>query len=145
MKKFLRVISQRLVMVSLLILVQIAVIVVMMLQFRQYFLYFNTVCTALSFIVVLVIVNRNTNPAYKIAWIIPILCVPVFGWLLYICFAGNQMTHRSKRKMQHIEHKQREVLPRRASRGIFRTSRRVRRTRAPKACSCPAARRSFPG
>ena len=50
MKKFLRIISQRLVTVSLLILVQIAVIVVMMLQFRQYFLYFNTICTALSFV-----------------------------------------------------------------------------------------------
>ena len=111
MKKILRIISQRLVIVSLLILFQIALIVVMMLQFRQYFLYFNTVCTALSLVVVLVIVNRNTNPAYKIAWIIPILCLPVFGWLLYIFFAGNQMTHRAKRKMQQIEHKQREMLP----------------------------------
>ncbi len=62
MKKLLQVLTHRLVLVSLLIAVQIAVIAVMMLQFRQYIMYFNTICTILSIVVGLVIVTRPTNP-----------------------------------------------------------------------------------
>ena len=110
MKKLLQILTHRLVLVSLLIAVQIAVIAVMMLQFRQYIMYFNTICTILSIVVVLVIVNRPTNPGYKIAWIIPILVMPVFGWMLYLLFGGNRMTRRMRRKMHQIAQRTQTAL-----------------------------------
>ena len=43
------------------------------------------------------IINDKSNPAYKIAWLIPILLLPVFGGLIYILF-GSDRTGRYMRK-----------------------------------------------
>ena len=37
------------------------------------------------------IVNRKGNPAYKLAWMLPILLFPVFGVLFYV-FLEYQIT-----------------------------------------------------
>ena len=55
---------------------------------------------------VLHIVNSRANPSYKIAWIIPIMILPLFGLLLYFLFGGNQLTRRQKAKMKNIYYKQ---------------------------------------
>lgn len=38
----------------------------------------------LSAVIFVIILNSESNPAYKIAWIIPVALVPVFGSLLYL-------------------------------------------------------------
>lgn len=65
----------------------------------------------LSMIAVLVIVNRRTNPSYKIAWIIPILALPVFGWVLYLLFGGNKISRRTKRKLTEVGQRMHTALP----------------------------------
>lgn len=53
--------------------------------------------------VVLFILSDKTNIAYKIAWLIPVLAVPVFGLVLYLIFGGNRLSARLKRKMKHMD------------------------------------------
>ena len=89
---------------------QIAVLVVMTVWFSQYYRYFNWVCLFISACVVLWIVLNRSDPAYKIAWIVPIMAFPVFGGILYLFIGGNRVSRRTVRKMQHMERKMTQTL-----------------------------------
>lgn len=103
MKKLVSLLFHRMVIVAFFLVVQLVVFLVMILQFNSYFIYFYWVCIGLSVAVVLWIVGNQSNPAYKIAWIIPILLFPVFGGLVYLMFGGNRLSRRTRRKMQVME------------------------------------------
>ena len=102
MKNFLRMITQRAVLVSLAILIQLIALLLVFFQFSEYFVYFYAVCETLSILVVLYIINGKSNPGYKIAWIVPILIVPVFGWLFYLMFGGNRTSKRTRKRLAVI-------------------------------------------
>ncbi len=111
MKKLMKIFNSRVGLVSVIILVQLAVIIYWVLDAGRYFLYYEVFCTVLSFICVLVILNRRTNPGYKIAWILPILTLPVLGWLMYFMFGGNKTSRRTRKKMMQIRRRTTEALP----------------------------------
>ena len=76
MKKRVSLLFHRVVLVAVFILIQIAVLLVMILRFNSYFVYFYWLCVAVSILAVLWILGNRSDPAYKIAWIVPILrCV----------------------------------------------------------------------
>ncbi len=58
----------------------------------DFIIYFNVVMTVISIIVVIYILNKDYNPAYKLAWTLPILSFPLFGGLLYIISKGQSST-----------------------------------------------------
>ena len=64
----------------------------------------------LSVVVVMGILNNRLNPAYKIAWIIPIMLVPIFGGLFYILFSSDQTRKKFLNEMKPINEKMRECL-----------------------------------
>lgn len=107
-KKFL---FHRITFLAVAILIQLLVLIGVILRFNNYFVLFYGVSILISMISVLGIINNHINPAYKIAWIIPILLFPVFGGLFYIFFGGNKMGKRAKRKMKSIVNKTRKALP----------------------------------
>lgn len=86
------------VLVGLAILVQVLLLILMVVKFQEYFVYFYAMCTVLSMAVVLIIVNGNSNPGYKIAWLIPVLLVPVFGGLFYVIFGRQPAAQAGKAK-----------------------------------------------
>lgn len=59
----------------------------------------NLLLQVLSFIALMVVINRNDNPAYKLAWAVPILAFPVFGGLLYLMIGGKKPSRKIQRKM----------------------------------------------
>lgn len=110
-KKLLKILLHRVVLIGLAIAVQIVLLVLMLVKFQEFFVFFYALCVVLSMVVVLIIVNGKSNPGYKIAWIIPVLLVPVFGGLFYLIFGGNRLSARTKRKMSIVEHRMRQALP----------------------------------
>lgn len=58
----------------------------------------------------LTIVNSDINPSYKIAWIIPILTVPVFGVMFYIFFGNNHSGDRLRKRMNSFNEEERLLL-----------------------------------
>lgn len=105
LKKIASLVFHRTALVVVLMLVQIAVLAVAVVRFSDYFVYFYALCVVLSVLVVLRIVSTRSDPGYKIAWIIPILLVPVFGGLVYLLFGGNRMSGRLRRKMESAHRK----------------------------------------
>lgn len=90
--------------------IQIIFLVEAIRRFNEYFVYFYGVFSVFSIVVVLWIVNNNSNPSYKIAWIIPILIFPIFGGLFYVMFGNNRLSEGMRRKMKVIERKTVHVM-----------------------------------
>lgn len=102
MAKLIKLLTHRVFLVALSIVVQLAVLLVVLLCFNEYSRQFNWICMGLSLLIVIWIVGDRSNPSYKIAWIIPIMMFPIFGWLLYLLFGGNRLSKRTRQKMQSM-------------------------------------------
>lgn len=59
--------------------------------------YVRIVFSLLAVLLGFVIINTNENPAYKLAWIVPLIVVPVFTSVLYLIL-NNQYSSRSLKK-----------------------------------------------
>lgn len=110
MKKLIRNLFSRVVLFGLAILIQLFILIIFIWKFSNYFVLFYIVCALLSLLAVLLILNGRSNPAYKIAWIVPIMIFPIFGGLFYLMFGGNKSSSKNKRKMQVIGNKVRTAL-----------------------------------
>ncbi len=102
MKNFFKVVFSRAVFTGAFIALQFAAVYLAITRFNEHFAIFYGVCLVLSAVVVVYLVGRDGNPAYKIAWIIPILALPVFGVLLYLVFGKNQLSLKEKARMSSV-------------------------------------------
>ena len=83
--------------VVVLVLLQLGFLMYTYLQFREQYIGIQVVSSFISILVVIYIINRPINPAYKLAWCITILFIPVFGGLFYLILSVNS-TRRKFRK-----------------------------------------------
>lgn len=74
---------------------------------ESYFIYFYAASTVFGMALALTVGNNRSNPAYKIAWILAILFLPIFGTLLYLLF-GREYTRRRVRK--NLQRARKQVL-----------------------------------
>ena len=103
MTRFLRFITHRITIIGILILIQLFVfgwLVLSASNLSQWVLYTLEV---LSFVVVFFVLVSDEPLIYKIAWIIPILIVPVFGGFFYLLFKNHNLTKRVANRMSTID------------------------------------------
>ncbi len=50
----------------------------------QYMIFFYGGFSVLSALIIIYIINKEENPSFKLAWMVPITLIPVFGLLFYI-------------------------------------------------------------
>ena len=103
MKKILRFLTQRVVLTALLILIQALLLFGIIWKLNNYFIYFYAFSVPLSLLLTLRIINNKSNPAFKIAWLIPILLFPVLGGLVYLVFGSDRTGKYIRNKMGRIE------------------------------------------
>lgn len=101
---------QRIIVLVLLIILQVAVFVIMFQFFRTKFAYFTVICTVLSLIATLYIVRHDSIPEYKIAWLIPILLLPIFGGLFYLIYGRNHLTPEEQQRYALVMQRSQEAL-----------------------------------
>ncbi len=83
-RKRLRIIFGRTALVVMSLLLQISILLAGFRFLSHYMVYIYGGFTLLSAFVILYVVNKDENPSFKLAWIIPITVIPVFGTLLYL-------------------------------------------------------------
>ena len=91
---------RRVVIVSLALLLQIVVMVLLMVAFTEYAPWFNALMLIVALLLTLRIVSSDADPDYKIAWILPILAMPVFGVTVYLLFGGSRKSRRLKKRLR---------------------------------------------
>ncbi|MDD3165261.1 MAG: cardiolipin synthase [Oscillospiraceae bacterium] len=102
MKKHIQIIFGRVLYIALFVTLQVAALVMMFGFFRDKFSYFYLLCAIITVLAVAHILNGNSNPAYKIAWLIPIMLLPIFGGLLYLMFGFSRHGHRLRHMASFI-------------------------------------------
>ena len=88
------IIFQRIVYVLLFATIQIAVIIWLLARMHALIPYFVALCTVISLLAAIHIINKNNHPAIKIAWLIPLFTLPIFGGLLYLMFGARRVDRR---------------------------------------------------
>ncbi|MCD2491013.1 cardiolipin synthase [Lacrimispora sp. NSJ-141] len=105
--KYKKLITNRILITGLLLIIQVVWMAILLLKLGNYSVWINIAFSVLSVLIVLYIIGKDENSAYKIAWIILILCLPLFGGLLYLCF-GNKNPSKKMRKRLELEHRRLE-------------------------------------
>lgn len=102
--KLFRIISNRVFVTSVILLAQLTWFIIFLIKLTKYSVLISLIFSALSLLMVLHIVSKDENPSYKIAWIILIMALPLFGGLFYLVF-GNKRPSKGMRQLIDSEHK----------------------------------------
>lgn len=105
LEKFYKFISHRMTIVIALIILQILFLSVFFLKLSEYFAFAYILTLVVSAVVVIMIINSRENPIYKLAYIIPVLALPVFGCLFYLVIILGRRTLKFKGKMEKEQEK----------------------------------------
>ncbi|MFA6689902.1 MAG: cardiolipin synthase [Sphaerochaetaceae bacterium] len=110
MKKILKFLTGRLFISILLILLQLATLfaVVVVAKGRWYW---SLLFELVSVVMALVIVTRDENPAYKVAWMVVIMFLPVYGALFYLLFGNKREGRYAQRKLNQLVAKYSDKIP----------------------------------
>ena len=111
MKRLLKLMISRVFIVCFLLAATIAVITAFMYIFQDQAIYWRTILIAVRIIAALLIINNKSNPAYKIAWLLPMIISPMVGGVFYIILGGNKPSKRRWKKINRIEWQMRQNLP----------------------------------
>ena len=87
--KMLRFVFSRKAAIALLILIQLVILVSSFFWLAEVYRLVYWIFTAMALALVLFLLNTEENPAYKIAWIIPLLMLPVLTAMLFIFFKAQ--------------------------------------------------------
>ena len=111
MRKLLKIMFSQVTIVSLLLIIQLAFMALSLMRISEYFVYFEIILRLLSVLAVIIIINRHSNPSYKLAWVVPILLFPLFGGLFYLFITGQMHTKYFFYKLSRLEKKINKEYP----------------------------------
>ena len=83
-KKLFNVIYGRTFVILILLFIQILILAIMFFKLTNYMIYLYSFFKVLQAVLVIYILNKKEDPSFKLAWIILILLVPVFGCIFYL-------------------------------------------------------------
>ena len=92
-------IQTRIIVSAILLIVQFALLFAVVYNLSDDSFIIYSLFELLAVITVIYIVNRRSNPSYKIAWIIFILLIPVFGITVFLIWGGGRVAPHLKKKM----------------------------------------------
>lgn len=111
MNKFWKLITSRLFIILSLIVVQLIVVYLFIFYLNSQFIWYSLLLNILSISLILNMINKNDNPAYKIVWICLIFVVPLAGSVFYLIFRKENTAQRWQKRTKKLKLTQQNVLP----------------------------------
>ncbi len=111
MDKLLKFLSSRLVVWGVTMLLQIAWFIFLVLYLHSRYSYVGPLIQVVAVLIVLIIVNKQTNPSYKVAWSILILGAPVLGLVMFFLFGRSGLTKANRAVLDVMHTKSVQHLP----------------------------------
>lgn len=108
-KAVFRFLFSKVVIVGLLIIVQVVFLIASILLVTEHFAWVYGMLSVLSISIVVWLVGKEENPSYKLAWVILIMAVPIFGGLFYLVFGNKSMPAKLSRRIRQAEQDERET------------------------------------
>ena len=97
-KKLLNIVFSQKTTIILLLLLQFMLIFSTFTHLTEHYTYLHILFTTIAVGLAVYILNTQQNPAYKMAWLIPLLALPVFSTVLYLLLANQPY----KRKVRNL-------------------------------------------
>lgn len=110
MKNFTRKVFNRLTLLGVIMLIQIIWLSVIFVRLGTYALWVNMLFNLVALMMVLFIIYRDDNPAYKMGWIMFVCLIPALGALFYLFFGNKRPARRIKNKFNPIEQENNKYL-----------------------------------
>ncbi|MGL5977523.1 MAG: cardiolipin synthase [Erysipelotrichaceae bacterium] len=98
MRKLLHFLVSKMFVIGMLILLQLIIIIELVIWLSGYFVFIYAFLMLLSLGITIYVINKNENPAYKLAWVVPILLFPLIGGVIYLMFGGQKMPNELMRQ-----------------------------------------------
>ncbi len=95
---------------ALAVILQVGWIIFAVIVLGNKFPIISTIISIISIIAVLWLVNRNINPAYKLAWTMLILAVPISGAVIYLIFGHSWLGSDLKRRLDQADRESSNLL-----------------------------------
>ncbi len=111
MRKLLKVFFSQTLIVILLILVQAGVILFAMAKLQEHSRLITGLFILVTAVAVILVVNTDKNPAYKMSWLIPMMVFPVFGGMLYLFLQTQGITRKFFRRVRKIDRSLMSTVP----------------------------------
>ena len=93
--------------IILALVLQVVVLLLGVTFLQKYLVYLYGAYLILTAVVVVIIINKEGSPDFKLAWMVPMLIFPVFGTLLYIFVSMQVGSRMMNRKLTRIIHETR--------------------------------------
>lgn len=111
MKKIKKFLLGRATIVALAIVLQLLWILSILDGFIVKYSFINTIINILAIVVVMIIVNKKSNPSYKLVWTFVIMCIPIVGLVIYLIFGRSELTRKTRKRMEAINVVMEKDLP----------------------------------
>lgn len=111
LKIFYRSVYSRLIINFLFIAIQIFVLALFVLRLEKYLELYFGLSLVLSAGFMIYIVNKNGRNEFKLAWIIPMIFVPLFSIAAYLMYHTNRRSLRVSKKLTMLREKTQIMLP----------------------------------
>ena len=101
-KLFYRNVYNRLIINFLFIAIQISLLILFVIRLQKYLEVYFGVSIVLSALFMIFLVNKKGKNEFKIAWIIPMVFVPLFSIAAYLMYHTNQGSHRQSKRLAEL-------------------------------------------
>jgi len=108
--KLIKALFSRWVIISFLILFQIALFCYLLFIFSSQYIYVSIICEVLGLLVLIELLMNKDNPNHKIPWIIIVLSIPPAGLLIYLMFGKGYVSKKQKRLYQSVTDRQNKYI-----------------------------------
>ena len=108
MKRLYRLLFSRYAVSAAMILLEIALLLLLLVKAAEISYIVFILATTVNLLIVVAIVNSDTNPEYKVSWITLTMLLPFFGALLFLIFSRRRMTRKEILLGKKIYEKMRE-------------------------------------
>lgn len=110
LKKIAKILFNRIFYVVVAMAIQLAWVLTIFYRLAGYSRYISFGLNFLSILVVLWLANKKINPSYKLAWIMLILCLPIFGLVLYLVFGQSRIANAMQQMFSEMLEQTRDYL-----------------------------------
>ncbi len=102
LKVFFRIVFSRTMIIFLSILVQTSILISSFIWLGRYTTFVFSAMTAAGVAVLIYLINKEDLPEFKIAWVIPICTLPVFGTIIFLFVDKNMGSRGLKKEMNKV-------------------------------------------
>lgn len=102
-QKAANILTGRVLIVAVLLVIQIVWLGFLLFKLMEYSIWISILFTLISLAAVAYIINSNANPSVKLAWVVPIIEMPLFGGLLYLVFGTKRPLRRMRLALERAD------------------------------------------